>query len=333
MNISRAMDCFNKKNYFPKRYNVFLVKEPKYRIIMSQNIFDKLINHVIANILIDVLSPSLIDTNVATIRNKGTHYGIKCLKKYLNELKGGQIYALKFDVSKYFYNIDHKILKKQVLKKIKDRDFLNILFNIIDSTNVNVNNKIENIKRNEIERIKKLNLKNEGLKIKEIENLPVYKYGKGLPIGNMTSQILAVYYLNELDHFIKENLKIKHYIRYMDDGVLLSRDKEHLKKCLCEIEKIVTKYELKLNNKTRIENVTKNGIDFLGFRFYIKNNKVILKVRNACKKKLKKKMKLIKKGKYSPEKSIQVVNSYKGHLKWGNCYNLIKKNGLDKIHK
>ncbi len=333
LNVSRAMECFDRKNYFPSKYNVFLVKEPKYRVIMSQNIFDKLINHVIANILIDVLVPTLIDTNVATIRFKGTHYGIKCLKRYLNELKQGEIYALKFDISKYFYNIDHNILKEIVCKKIKDKDFLKILFDIIDSTNYGVNNKINIIKKNEINKIKKMHLKNESAKINEIENLPIYKYGKGLPIGNMTSQILAVYYLNELDHFIKEKLKIKHYIRYMDDGVLLSYDKEYLKYCLKEITKITDKYKLKLNNKTKIINITKGGIDFLGFRFYIINNKVILKVRNSCKKKLKKKMKMIRKGKYSSKKALQIVNSYKGHLKWGNCFNLIKTNGLNKIHK
>ena len=130
----------------------------------------------------------------------------------------------------------------------------------------------------------------------------------------MTSQILAVTYLNELDHYIKEKIKIKYYIRYMDDGILLHNDKEYLKYCLKEIEKILNLYKLKLNpKKTKINNI-KTGIDFLGFRFYIKNDKIILKLRNDCKKRFKKKMKKF---------DYDVYQSYIGHLKWCNCNALI----------
>ena len=142
----------------------------------------------------------------------------------------------------------------------------------------------------------------------------------------MTSQIMAIFYLNELDYYIKEKLKIKYYIRYMDDGVLLSNNKEYLKYCLEEIQKLIKKYQLKLNRKTKIINVTKEGIDFLGFRFYIINNKLIMKVRNDSKKRFKRKMKAIKKGIISKEKSLQISNSYKAHFKYGNCYYIYKNN-------
>src|SRR5699024_5897015 len=122
---------------------------------------------------------------------------------------------------KYFYNIDHKVLKRLLRKKIRDENYLKILFRIIDSTNINVNDKIKKIKEKEIIRLKESNLSDKEKRIKDIENIPSYRFGKGLPIGNMTSQIMAVYYLNDLDHFIKEKLHIKAYIRYMDDGVLL----------------------------------------------------------------------------------------------------------------
>ena len=78
----------------------------------------------------------------------------------------------------------------------------------------------------------------------------------------MTSQIMAIFYLSKLDHYIKEKLHIKYYIRYMDDGILLSNDKEFLRYCLFEIKKEL--YKLKLNNKTKIINVSKEGIEFLG---------------------------------------------------------------------
>ena len=132
INMVRIYKLIKNKNYQIKGYNIFLIKEPKYRIIMSLNLDDKIINHVMANILSKVLEPSLINTNVATRKDKGTHYGIKYLKKYLNGLKGNTIYALKFDISKYFYSIDHEILKNKLKEQIKDKRFLSILFKIID---------------------------------------------------------------------------------------------------------------------------------------------------------------------------------------------------------
>ena len=146
----------------------------------------------------------------------------------------------------------------------------------------------------EIERICGLNIsdKEKNIKIREIEQFLYIKKVEVYRFGNMTSQILAVFYLNELDHFIKEDLGSKYYIRYMDDGVILSNDKEYLKNCLKEIEKMVLKYRLCLNRKTKIINVSKEGLDFLGFRYCIINNKVILKVRKLTKKNFKRKMKV-----------------------------------------
>jgi len=323
INISNIINVLKNENYIPSKYNIFLIKDPKYRIIMSQNISDKLINRLVGNILIDVLDKSLINTNVATRKNKGTHYGIKYLKKYLNELKCKEIYALKFDISKYFYSIDHDILKKLYRRKIKDKRFLFLLDKIIDSTNEKyVNKEIIKLINKEIEKVNSSNIINKKEKINELKRIPLYEKGKGLPIGNLSSQILAIFYLNELDHFIIEKLKVR-YIRYMDDGVLLSNDKEYLKCCLEKIEKILKKYKLKLNNKTKIINVNKEGIDFLGFRFYIINNKTIMKVRNKTKRNFKRKIKLINENKI--ENPHQVLASYKCHFKWGNCYCLFNK--------
>ena len=144
----------------------------------------------------------------------------------------------------------------------------------------------------------------------------------------MSSQIIAIMYLNELDHYIKKNLKIKYYIRYMDDGILLHENKEYLEYCLKEIEKILNKYKLKLNNKTKIINI-KNGFEFLGFKFFIKNNKVIMKVKTQTKKRFKRKIKklnkLVDNKKIAREVLKQVQDSYIGHLKHGNTNNLIYK--------
>lgn len=190
MNIVDIYNKLNNKNYEFSNYNIFKIHEPKERIIMSLKIKDKIVNHLVAIYFLD-FENSYIDSNVAARVGKGTSYGLKILKKYLNEVKDKNIYILKFDIKKYFYNIDHEVLKKLVMKKIKDKDALKIIFQIIDST----------------------------------DNINDYGYikGKGIPIGNLTSQMFGVFYLNDLDHYIKERLKIKYYIRYMDDGILVMK--------------------------------------------------------------------------------------------------------------
>lgn len=316
------------KKYIPGKYNIFMIKEPKIRLIMSQNVIDKVINHLVSEyFLVNILDKYLIPNNIATRKNKGTHYGIKILKKYLNELKNKEFYILKFDISKYFYNLDHEIIKELLKKRIKDKEALNLLNLIIDSTDYEyVNKTINRLKEKEIEKINKKNINNKQKLIEEIKNIPIYKKGKGLPIGNMTSQILAIYYLNELDHYIKDTLKVK-YIRYMDDGILMHESKEYLNYCLIKITNILDKYKLNLNKKTKIYHI-KEGFDFLGFRYYIKNGKVIMKVKNQTKKKFKRKMRnlyyLCSKNIISKEDFIQVRNSYLGHLSYGSTRKLVR---------
>lgn len=330
-NMIYIKQILEERNYKPGRYNIFLIKEPKLRIIMSQNIIDKLINHVVTQyFLINIFESTLIEENVATRKNKGTKYGIFLLKKYLNEVKDKNFYVLKFDISKYFFNLDHKIIKELLVHKIKDKEALKILYDIVDSTDsCYVNERINLLKEKEIQRINNSNSKDKERLIKEIKELPNYEVGKGLPIGNMSSQFLAILYLNELDHFIKSKLKIKYYIRYMDDGVIIHQNKEYLQYCLEEINKILERYKLKLNKKTKIYSC-KEGFEFLGFRYIIKNNKVIMKVKNSTKKRFKRKIKvynkLLKKDKLSEFDYNQVLASYKGHLSYGNTNNLVYSN-------
>lgn len=205
-------------------YRRFTIYEPKERHIVSQGMFDKTINHLVARyILLPSVEKGLIDSNVASRLNKGTSYGIKIFKDFKRkcDIKYKRYYILKCDISKFFYSIDQDILKEKLKRKIKDKDALKILFDIIDSEE------------------------------------------HGLGIGNMTSQILAIFYLNDMDHYIKEKLKIKYYLRYQDDFVLFHPSKKYLQYCLKEIERIVEQEHLKLNRKTRIYRNT-NKFIFLG---------------------------------------------------------------------
>ena len=228
INITRIYNILKNREYVPGPYNRFTIYEPKERKVVSQNMIDKAVNHLVSRyILMPALLGCLIDANVASREEKGTHKGIELYQKYrrICNSKYKDYYVLKCDISKFFYSIDHDILKEKLQRRIKDKDALKIVYDIIDSEKL------------------------------------------GLGIGNMTSQILAIFYLNDMDHFIKEELKIKYYVRYQDDFVLFSESKEYLKFCLKELKNFLKKERLKLNNKTRIYKNTNNFI-FLG-----RNNK------------------------------------------------------------
>lgn len=164
--------------------------------------------------------------------------------------------------------------------------------------------------------------------MQEIEKLPIYQNGKGVCIGNMVSQIVATFYLDKLDKYIENVLGIKAHVRYMDDFYCMHQDKSYLKKCLEKIKDYLKEFKLTLNSKTKIYSSIE-GIEFLGFVFYNKGSKIYMKLTNKTKKKFKEKMK-IKNLEYinnfiSKKKYLEVRNSYRGHLSYGNCYSLYTK--------
>ena len=196
-----------------KHYNIFLIYEPKCRLVMSLSVKDKVINHFVTRYVLEKkLTKYLNDRNVATRKGMGTDYAIKLVKKYINKLKCkyDNFYVLKMDISKYFYSIDHEVLKKLMADKLDTYEY-DIISKIIDSTNKNYINETIN-------------------KVKKNNDIPLYEYNKGLPIGNMTSQFLSIYYLYKLDHFIVNDLHLKYYVRYMDDFIVLDNDIKKLKK-------------------------------------------------------------------------------------------------------
>ena len=193
-NIVKIKETLIKKDYVPGKYNLFLIHEPKMRTIMSQQIEDKVINHLIAKyFLIDVFDKSLSNRNCATRIGKGTHYALKIFKQDYNYFlnKYGKFYILKLDISKYFYNLDHEIIKKIIRKKIKDKDVIKILDDVIDSTDEKyINDRIIQLKEIEKKKIKEKNYKDKYKRLKEIESIPLYSAGKGLCIGYSNSNII-----------------------------------------------------------------------------------------------------------------------------------------------
>lgn len=281
------------KTYTLSEYNVFKVYEPKERLVMSNSYKDKVVQHSLCdNVLEPILTKTFIYDNYASQIGKGTDLGLNRLKyfmgRYYRQNKTADGWVLKCDIRKYFYNIDHEKLKSMLRKYISCQDTLWLLDMIIDSTEGNV----------------------------------------GIPIGNQSSQLLALLYLSGLDHFIKEKLGIKFYGRYMDDFYLIHKDKEYLKYCRKKITEYVARLGLELNDKTCISPL-KNGIDFLGFHTYLtESGKVIRKLRQTSKNNMRRRLKKFKKLNAEhklPKKRIECsYNSWVGHAKRGNCYHLIK---------
>lgn len=228
--ISKIRKTLIDRNYKPGKYNVFKIYEPKERMIVSQNMFDKIVNHLVARFIISpAILPCLIDQNVSSRIGLGVKAGIHYYQKYRHFYynKYGEYYILRCDIHHFFNSIDHEILMKMVERRIKDKEALSIVRTIVDS------------------------------------------YDQGLGIGNMTSQILAIFYLNDFDHFVKEELKIKGYVRYQDDFLLFSNSKKELKEDLEKIKNFLLEHNnLYLNlKKTRIYKGDENFI-FLGRDMY-----------------------------------------------------------------
>lgn len=258
------------EKYVVGKYNVFIIYEPKQRKIVSQGMKDKIINHLIAReILYPAILPCLVPFNVASRPGMGTKKALEYLERYRRQ------FAAKNE--KYF-----------MLKCDISRFFLSIDHKIL--------------KKKVRRRIK------DPRALKIVFNV-IDSYSTGIGIGSMTSQVLAIFYLNDLDHFIKEELKIKGYIRYQDDFLLFSESKEYLEVCLEKIKKFLEKEKLTLNGKTRIYSCNEN-ICFLGRNLYGQYAK-----RRTVRRKMKKRFYLLKEGKISLDSYIASRICYKNLMR------------------
>ena len=280
-------------------YYHFILKEPKTRDVYAARFVDKLVMNVVCEqVLIPRLQPHLIEDNVACRKNKGVHYGIKRFTEFLRReyrQHGPELYVLKCDISKFFMSIPHDVLLEKLMLRVKDKKVLNLLDVILKSYD-------------------------------SISGTP----GVGVPLGNNTSQWFALYYLSGLDHFVKEQLQVKSYIRYMDDFLLISHDKGFLWKCFMEIEGILTAdLRLRLNPKTNVFPV-RHGVEFLGWKFFLRDNgKVVRRLKLQSKKRYKVALQALSRdyatGAKDLKKVKQILASHQGHLIHGHAYSLEKR--------
>jgi len=235
--------CLIEKTYRPGGYKSFIIYEKKPRLISAAPFVDRVVHHALCNVIEPIFEKSFVFDSYANRKGKGVHQAVaRC-----NEFAQKNRYVLKCDIKKYFPSIDHELLKGLIRKKIKDADVLWLVDLIIDSSN-------------EQEFV--------GDYFPGDDLFTPLERRKGLPIGNQTSQFFANVYLNPLDHFIKEALRCKYYIRYVDDFVLFNDEKNHLWRMGEEIISFLQSYRVRLHPRKYHVFPVVAGIAFLGYRVF-----------------------------------------------------------------
>ena len=283
--INNLIDLHNdlkNKKYIHSKYINFKINDPKPRDIHKALVRDRVLHHAIYRKLYSFFDLGFIADSFSCRINKGTHKAINRFSKFSRKESKNytkQCLVLKCDIQKFFASIVHDTLLEILNKKIIDKDIIFLLENIIKSFNTKD------------------------------------KINKGLPLGNLTSQLLVNIYMNEFDQFVKHKLKVIYYIRYADDFVFISRDKNYLENIKLEIDSFL-KDRLKLNlhpNKVFIKTIY-SGVDFLGWIHFPKYR--IL--RTATKRRMFRKLK-------ENNYKIESIGSYIGLLKYGNTFEIKNK--------
>ena len=277
--------------YKPRSLKTFILRDPKTRKISKSHFRDRIVHHTLCNIIEPIFDKTFIYDSYANRKSKGALKAIYRFDNFkiraTNNLKSN-CYVFKADIKHYFDAVDHKILLDIIKRKIKDEKVIWLIQLILSNFNI---------------------------KVKD----------KGMPLGNLTSQFFANIYLNELDQFVKHELKAKYYIRYVDDFIILNREKRLLEYYKDKISNFLKQgLLLELHpGKCKII-LLKRGVNFLGFReFYYhkllrKSN--IRKMRN----KLKECKQLYSSNKVSYDKIYNSLQSWLAYARYANTYKLRK---------
>ncbi len=306
-NLNKLREELINKTYTPNKLKRFIIKDPKTRTIHASIFRDRIVHHAIINILEPIYQPIFIYDSFASQKDKGSHLAVNRFESFVkkvsnngrlikNSLNNNQIrgYVLKADFRHYFDTVNHEVLIKILEKKIDDKDLIWLIRVIL-------------------------------------ENFDDKEKGIGMPLGNYTSQFFANVYLNELDYYIKHILKLKYYIRYVDDFVILHKDKKVLEYYLSHIKNFLPCLKIKLHpDKTDILPL-RNGITFLGYRILYHYKLITRRNKRHFIKKLDKNIEMYKEGVISKERLESRLNGWLGYAKFSNTYNF-RKNIINKIN-
>jgi len=283
------------KRYRPGGYHTFYVYEKKKRLISATSFYDRVVHHALCNVLTPIFEPAFVYDSYANRINKGTHRAVDRCSRFAQQYR----YVLKCDIRKYFPTIDHQILKNLLRKKIKDADVLWLADLIIDRSN-------------------------------EQEYVAQYFHGddlftpllrrRGLPIGNQTSQFFANVYLDPMDHFIKESLRCRAYVRYVDDFLLFADDKETLWDWGRRIQCFLISLRLGIHPYKFNVFPLRDGISFLGYRVFPSHRLLPKENILRFRKRLRKKSLLYADGLIELEDIRHSISGWLGHANHANSF-------------
>jgi RNA-directed DNA polymerase len=279
------------KQYRHEPYTSFYIQDPKQRHIHKASVRDRVFHHAVFRILNPIFEPTFIGTSLSCREGKGTHKGVYLLDRLTKKLSGNNhklCFVLKCDIKKFFDTVDHTILIHLLSKRIKDKDTMWLMKEIISSFQSKYSNLFE---------------------------------AKGLPIGNLTSQLFANIYMNEFDQFLKHKLKVKNYIRYTDDFVIIANNKKYLENLIEPIKKFLyDELALELHPKKVGIHKLHSGVDFLGYIIFPHHRLLRTKTKKGALRKLHKRVLEYRGGLISKISLEQSLQSYLGVLFHANTY-------------
>ncbi|NBD33958.1 MAG: RNA-dependent DNA polymerase [Cyanobacteria bacterium] len=298
--LVRLQQELTQKTYQPGDYRTFHIKEPKTRMISAAPYRDRVVHHALCNIILPIFEQTFIRDSYANRVGFGTHRALERFTQFARSSR----YVLQCDLKKYFPSIDHAILKQLLRRKLKCRDTLWLIDTIIDNSN-------------------------EQLAVVEYfpgdDLLTPLQQRRGLPIGNLTSQFFANVYLNGFDHFVKEQLKAKKYVRYVDDFALFDDDWQLLVEARRAVAEYLTKLRLKIHPIKSQLFETKHGANFLGFRIFPDRIRVRTENLRRARRRLNRLQKDYTQGNIDWSKVDQSLTSWLAHLDHGDTWQLRKK--------
>lgn len=281
------------KRYKHGAYSSFHIQDPKQRHIHKATVRDRVLHHAVFTALNPIFEPTFISDSFSCRLGKGTHKGVERLRDIVRAVSGNYrkpCFALKCDVRRFFATVDHYELLSILRKRIADEDAIGLLKEIIYSFSSEFSNVFES---------------------------------KGLPIGNLTSQLFANVYLNEFDQFVKHELKVKHYVRYTDDFVLVDNNRAYLKKIILSITQFLhDRLKLELHPKKISLRPYHQGVDFLGYIILPHYRLLRSKTKRRILHKLRSRTIEYRNGIISKETLNQSLQSYLGALSHANTHTL-----------
>jgi len=289
-NIFKLCRDLKGRKYQHGPYFGFYICDPKVRHIHKATVRDRVVHHAVFHILNPVFEPTFIPNSFSCRIGKGNHNGVYVLEDMARKVSKNytrNCIALKCDVRKFFDSVDHEILLNLLAKRIKDQDTVWLLREIIRSFSTS------------------------GTLFEK----------RGLPIGNLTSQLFANVYMNEFDQFVKHELKVKYYVRYTDDFVILSESDSEFKERLEKIT-VFLREQLKLELHPHKVTVRKlhHGLDFLGYVVQPHHKLLRTKTKRRVMRKLRKRAEEYRAGEIEDITLFQSLYSYLGLLSHANTY-------------